>query len=100
MQYLRGTIDICLVYGTNGSTSGLVGYADSNNGGDLIKRNSLTYYIFILYGCAISWKVILLPTVTLSTIEVVCMSMIEGVKEGIGCTVLLILWVWMTYHLM
>lgn len=80
---MKGTSNVCLVYGTNGVNSGLVGYADSDYGGDLVKRRSLTCYIFTFHGCAISWKATLQPTVTLSTIATKYMSLTKGVNEGI-----------------
>ena len=50
---------------------------------NLIKRRSLTCYIFVLYGCAISWKATLQSTATMSTTEVEYMLLTEGVKEFI-----------------
>jgi diacylglycerol kinase family enzyme len=82
MWYLRGMVDICLVYDINSFTSGLIGYVDSDYDGDLIKRRSLTYYIFTFYESTISWKATLQITITLSTTEAECMSMTEGDKEG------------------
>lgn len=38
MQYLKGTTNICLVYGANIQNNDLVGYADLNHGGDMVKR--------------------------------------------------------------
>ena len=62
LRYLNGTKDICLVYGANTHTD-LVGYTDSDYGGDMVKRRSLT--------------------VALSTTEAEYMSMTEGIKECI-----------------
>ena len=49
MLYLKGISDICLVYSTDSYADGLAGYTNSDHGGDLMKRRSLTCYIFILY---------------------------------------------------
>ncbi|RVW33033.1 Retrovirus-related Pol polyprotein from transposon TNT 1-94 [Vitis vinifera] len=76
-----GSSSVCLVYGNGDVSSGLVGFTDSDHGGDLMKRRSLTYYIFTLFGCAISWRASLQPTVALSTTEAEYMSLTEGVKE-------------------
>lgn len=77
---------MCLVYGSNGSSRGIVGYTDGDSGGDLIRRRSLTCYIFTLYGCTISWKATLQPPTwknkALSTTEAEYMSLTEGLKEG------------------
>ncbi|RVW85315.1 Retrovirus-related Pol polyprotein from transposon TNT 1-94 [Vitis vinifera] len=82
MRYLKGSSSVCLVYGNGDVSSGLVGFTDSDHGGDLMKRRSLTCYIFTLFGCAISWRASLQPTVALSTTEAEYMSLTEGVKEG------------------
>ena len=67
MRYLKGTNSVCLVYENGNVSSGLVGFTDSDHGGDLMKRRSLTYYIFTLFGCAISWRASLQSTIALST---------------------------------
>ena len=54
MRYLRGTSNLCLVYGSSDSTSVIFGYSYSNYDGDLLRRRSLTCYVFTLFGCAIS----------------------------------------------
>ncbi|GJS21580.1 retrovirus-related pol polyprotein from transposon TNT 1-94, partial [Tanacetum coccineum] len=83
LRYLKGVSNICLVYDGEGHGDGLVGYADSDYGGDLVKRRSLTCFIFTLFGCAVSWKSTLQPTVALSTTEAEYMSMTKGIKECI-----------------
>ncbi|RVW84134.1 Retrovirus-related Pol polyprotein from transposon TNT 1-94 [Vitis vinifera] len=82
MRYLKGSSSVCLVYGNGDVSSGLIGFTDSDHGGDLMKRRSLTCYIFTLFGCAINWRASLQPTVALSTTEAEYMSLTEGVKEG------------------
>nr|GEY63740.1 retrovirus-related Pol polyprotein from transposon TNT 1-94 [Tanacetum cinerariifolium] len=78
LRYLKGASNICLVYDGKGHGDGLVGYADSDCSGDLVKRRSLTCFIFTLYGCEISWKSTLQPVVALSTTKAKYMSMTEG----------------------
>ena len=73
---------VFLVYGAN-MTSELVGYANSDHGGDLLKRRSQTCYIFTLFGCAINRKSILQDITSLSITESEYMSIMEGVKEEI-----------------
>ncbi|XP_027910403.1 uncharacterized protein LOC114169449 [Vigna unguiculata] len=53
---------------------------DYDYGGDLVKRRSLTCYIFALYGCAISWKATLQLIIDLSSTEAEYMSLTEWVK--------------------
>nr|GEX86176.1 retrovirus-related Pol polyprotein from transposon TNT 1-94 [Tanacetum cinerariifolium] len=78
-----GASNICLLYDGKGHGDGLVSYADSDYGSDLVKRRSLTCFIFTLFGCAVSWKSTLQTTVALSTTEAEYISMTEGIKECI-----------------
>nr|KYP50016.1 Retrovirus-related Pol polyprotein from transposon TNT 1-94 [Cajanus cajan] len=80
MQYLNGTSNICLVYVSNDIGCGLIGYADFDYGGDLVRIRSLTCYIFTLYSCAVSWKATLQPIVTLSITKAEYMFLTEGLK--------------------
>jgi len=63
---LKGTINAHLEFRGNGI---LTGYVDSDFGGDLDKKRSLTGYVFTLGGCAISWKSTLQSIVALSSTE-------------------------------
>nr|GEV99696.1 retrovirus-related Pol polyprotein from transposon TNT 1-94 [Tanacetum cinerariifolium] len=83
LRYLKGASNICLVYDGKGHGDGLVGYADFDYSGDLVKRRSLTCFIFTMFGCVVSWKSTLQPTVALSMTEAEYMSMTEGIKECI-----------------
>nr|GEW79161.1 retrovirus-related Pol polyprotein from transposon TNT 1-94 [Tanacetum cinerariifolium] len=79
--FLKGASNICLVHDGTGHSDGMVGYADSDYGGDLVKRRPLTCFICTLFGCAVSWKSTLQPTVALSATEGEYISMTEGIKE-------------------
>ena len=59
-------MDFALTYGTS---SGLVGFADADYGGDKVSRRSTTGVVFLLNGAAVSWQSKLQPTVSLSTSE-------------------------------
>ena len=80
-RYLRGTSSLCLHFGK--STTGVLGYVDSDHAKDLDKRRSITGYVFTLNGCAISWKAQLQSTVALSSTEAEYMAITEAVKEDI-----------------
>jgi len=79
-RYLKGTINAHLEFGGNKI---LTSYVDSDFGGDLDKRKSLTSYVFILGGCAISWKSTLQSTVALSSTKAEYMAITEAIKEAI-----------------
>jgi len=81
LRYLKGTSDVCLEF--RKSNQSLYGYVDSDYAGDLDRRRSLTCYLFILRGCAVSWKATLQATVALSTTEAEYMAISEAVKEAI-----------------
>ena len=67
-RYLKGTSDIGLVFDRKiATTNNVAGYVDSDYGGDLDRRRSLSGYIFTLCNSAISWKATLQSIVALST---------------------------------
>jgi hypothetical protein len=81
IRYMKGTTNVHLEFGR--SDTKLTGYVDSDFMGDLDKRRSLTAFIFILGGCAISWKTTLQSIIALSTMEAEYMTITEGVKVTI-----------------
>jgi len=82
--YLKGTSSIGFVFDRKMAiTNDVVGYVDSNYGGDLDRRRSFSGYIFTLCNSAISWKATLQSIAALSTAEAEYISATEGVKEAI-----------------
>ena len=84
MRYLRGTIDQRITY--TGSVSGqpaLIGYCDADWGQRLDDRRSVTGYVFMLAGGAISWQSKKQKTVALSTVEAEYMATTQATKEAI-----------------
>jgi hypothetical protein len=55
LRYLKGTIDLRLVYTQEGLKEELVGYSDSDVGGDLVSRRSTGGMAFYLGGSLITW---------------------------------------------
>ncbi|CAH9096877.1 unnamed protein product [Cuscuta epithymum] len=83
LRYLKGASSLGLVFNRNASVStDIVGFVDSDYGGDLDRRRSLSSYIFTLCNCAISWKATLQSIATLSTTEAEYIAATEGVKEA------------------
>jgi hypothetical protein len=80
-KYLRGSSSACLCFGKSGD--GRVGYVDSDYGGDLDRRRSLSGYVFTVGDCAVSWKARLQDTVALSTTEAEYMAIAEVTKEAL-----------------
>ena len=84
LGYLRGTIDVGIVYDRNNNISGSVlGNVDLDFTGDLDRRRSLIGYVFTFARGAFSWKATLQSTSAFSTTEVEYMTTIEAVKEAI-----------------
>lgn len=83
LRYLKGSSDVSLVFQKETIESQLIGYVDSDYAGDLDKRRSLTGYVFMLLGCAISWKAVLQSTVALSTTKAEYLATTEAAKEAL-----------------
>jgi hypothetical protein len=83
-RYLKGTSSIGSVFDRRLTTADdVVGYVDSDYGGDLDRRRSLSGYIFTLCNSVISWKATLQSIAALSTTEAEYFPATEGVKEAI-----------------
>ena len=79
MRFLKGTIDFSITYG--GSEEELVGYCDSDWGGDELERRSTTGYVFTLHGGPVAWTSRLQKTTALSVTEAEYMSLAEALTE-------------------
>ena len=78
-QYLRTTKEKELLY--NKSNPKLIGYVDSNWGGNYSTRKSTFGYIFLLGNTPISWSSKLQKSVALSSCEAEYMVLKEATKE-------------------
>ncbi|KAE8674311.1 Detected protein of unknown function [Hibiscus syriacus] len=68
LRYLKGTVDFGLFYSVSNDYK-LVGYSDSDWGGDIDNRKSTTGFIFFMGDIALTWMSKKQPIVTLSTYE-------------------------------
>ena len=80
LAYLKGTVDYSLCY--QGGDLRLVGYTDSNWGGDLDERKSTSGYAFLLSRGAISWCSKKQTCIALSTMEAEFVACSAAVHEG------------------
>ncbi|KAL9811953.1 putative RNA-directed DNA polymerase [Arabidopsis thaliana] len=55
LRYIKGSQELCLVY-TKGKNLNIMGYCDSDHGGDLDKQRSVSGYIFTVGDNIVSWK--------------------------------------------
>ena len=79
IRFLKGTIDVSITYGR--SEEALVGYCDSDWGGDELERRSTSGYVFTLHGGPIAWTSRLQKTTALSVTEAEYMSLAEALTE-------------------
>lgn len=93
LRYLQGTKNLGLKYGGPNATAGngatIEGYVDADWGTDTDTRRSVTAYIFMLGGAAISWGSRLQPTVALSTSEAEYMAASTAVQEAMHIRLLM-----------
>lgn len=80
LRYIKGTVSFGLVY-KKVSNFQLIGFSDSDWAGDKFDRKSITGYVFMMSGCAITWKSKKQPTVALSSTEAEYMALGDTVKE-------------------
>jgi len=69
LRYLKGTMDLGLVYTQFGGEEILVGYTDSDLAGDLVERRSTGGMTFYLNGNLITWCSQKQKTIALSSCE-------------------------------
>jgi hypothetical protein len=81
-QYLAGTIDTGLFYRKNGSTE-LVGWVDSDWGGDNDTGKSTTGWVFKIAGSPVSWSSQRQKTVSSSSTEAEYVAASDASKEAI-----------------
>jgi hypothetical protein len=68
-KYLKGTVDLGIMYKNSGSEIELVGYTDSDFAGDIDTRRSTSGFIFELSNGPVTWSSQRQKMVTLSTTE-------------------------------
>jgi len=81
LRYIKSTSDAALCY--EGSEFTIRGYVNSDFAGNLEKRKSITGYVFIIAGGAVSWVSKLQTVVALSTTEAEYMTTTQACKEAI-----------------
>jgi hypothetical protein len=82
LRYLKGTIDLGLVY-TQGGSEEVLGYTDSDVGGDLVGRRSTAGMAFYLGESLITWCSQKQKTVALSSCEAKFMAATFAAMQGL-----------------
>lgn len=83
LRYLKGTIDLSLVYGKVEPDPGLIGFSDADWAGDMDTRRSTSGYVFLLSNGAISWSSERQTTVALSTAEAEYVALSSSCQKAI-----------------
>lgn len=79
VRYLKGTRDLKLIWGA--SQSGLLGYTDASHASEDLGWKSMSGYVFLLAGGAISWCAKKQSLIALSTAESEYIAMTHAAKE-------------------
>lgn len=82
LRYIKGTIDLKLVFNRHDDKQTLIGYSDSDWGGDKNDSKSTSGYVFKLFGNTISWASRKQPTVSISSTEAEYVALAEAICEG------------------
>lgn len=81
LRYIRGTVDIKMVYTKQEDAETLVGFSDSDWGGDKNDGKSTSGYVFKLFGNTVSWASRKQTTVSLSSTEAEYIALTEAICE-------------------
>lgn len=80
-RYLRGTSEMKLEYRRDASPE-IIGYSDSDYASDIDDRKSITGFVFVASGGAISWNSKKQPVVALSSCEAEYVSLCSAMQEA------------------
>ena len=83
LRYLKGTINLSLVYVRKKEEYPLICYVDSDWGGDLYDRKSVSGYLIKIFGNTISWVTRKQNCVALSTTEAELIALCSSVVDGL-----------------
>lgn len=83
LRYIKGTLDLKLVYKRNEDADPLIGYADADWANDTHDRKSVSGYVFKVYGNVVSWSSRKQSTVSLSSTEAEYIALSECACEAI-----------------
>lgn len=82
LRYIRGTMNLKLVYGRRNDAEPLIGYADADWAGDKNDRKSTSGYVYKVFGNTVSWCSRKQPTVSLSSTEAEYIALSNAICEG------------------
>ena len=83
LRYVKGTLNLALVYTPEACERVLFGFADADWGGCPETFRSTTGYIFKAFGGPVSWRLKRQPTTALSTAEAEFMASSDATRQAI-----------------
>ena len=88
LRYLKGSIDFQLTYGaessgSSGSMLAVLGHCDSDWGGSIDDRRSVSGTVFTIAGGAVTWQAQRQKSVALSTVEAEYMAACQAAKDAV-----------------
>lgn len=89
LRYIRGTVDLKLVFHRDSDNGVLNGFVDSDWAGDITDRKSVSGYVFKIYSSTVSWTTRKQTSVALSAAEAEYMALSIAVTEVIWLRLLL-----------
>lgn len=82
LRYIKGTMDLKLVYVRNIDAEPLIGYTDADWAGDKNDRKSTSGYVYKVFGNTVGWSSRKQPTVSLSSTEAEYIALSNGICGG------------------
>lgn len=82
LRYIRGTLNVSLVYRRLSSAPTVEGYVDADWGGDQDDRKSTSGTLFIVLGCTVTWSSRKQHSVALSSTESEYMALSSAAAEA------------------
>jgi hypothetical protein len=90
LRYIKGTLELKLVYEKYKNGPKLVGYVDADWGRDTEDRKSTSGYIFKIFQCAVSWCSRKQACTALSSTEAEYIALSQAICEGLWIKKLLL----------
>ena len=83
LRYVKESIDLSLVYKRRKVEKPLICYVDSDWGGDLVDRKSVSGSLIKVFGNTVAWSTKKQNTVALSTAEAELIALCNSVQDGL-----------------
>lgn len=82
LRYIKGSIDLKLIYNKSVSDTLITGFADADWGSDRIDRRSTSGFCFLIYGNLVAWSSKKQATVAMSSCEAEYVALSQCISEA------------------